>query len=189
MPDIRTLGECNSPLALGQNFTYQVLVSRGWTWTSTKVAVSTGSVYAVPINGYIFDQATITTSSTRTGTATEIATDPAAPPGVASSNLSVGAQAGIGLGAGLGLIGILVVIYECFMTRRLKRRTQISMSDKYELRAELDGSHQQTMAEMNADSSKHVLLGVEGGNMEPIELDANSGSSHDGSMQNIPVRK
>lgn len=129
-----TIGQCNSPLTSGQEFTYQSDVSNGWFQTTTKITANAGaSVYAVHLNGYIFGTTSssptaITTSASSTsptGTTSSTSTSAtSSPTSGASSGLSSGAKAGIGVGVTIGAIGILSLIAAWFLIRRHRRKAE-----------------------------------------------------------------
>lgn len=124
--DPGTLGECNSPLTVGQVLTYIDLTSGAHTATNT-IEGPGASVYAVHVNGYVFAPSS-TSSPTSSATSTSSTTSSTASPSPTPSNtassggLSTGAKAGIGIGVALGVLGIGALILAFFLVKRHRNK-------------------------------------------------------------------
>ncbi|KAH6671947.1 hypothetical protein B0J14DRAFT_669419 [Halenospora varia] len=141
-------GQCISSLASGQKFIYYT-ASAGSTgpWTlSTSIwgtpSTQTGSVHAVPINGYIFATTSATSGvgasatgmSSTIGPAKETTTSNSGNVGV-SKVLSPGEKAGIGVGAALIVLLLITIGLGTFWFMRTRKRSR-----KTELGSEMDGN-------------------------------------------------
>jgi len=137
-----TLGQCHSPLSIGQTIVGKSTdtASGGWQDT-TAVVISTGvSVVAVHVNGFVFqdgaastapgsasasttqDGSTPTTSSVLTSnTASGTSASPSTVSITPSPGLGSGAKFGIGIGVTLGFVGICCIIITIIMLKRCSR--------------------------------------------------------------------
>jgi hypothetical protein len=129
------LGQCNSPLLSGQEFTYQGAVSGTWAQTTTLITATGVSVFGVHLNGYVLattsssapattSMSATTSATTSLSTSTTSASSSAASStnAAASSGLSSGVKAGIGVGVAVGAIGIMSLIAAWFLIRRHRRK-------------------------------------------------------------------
>jgi len=144
-------GECNSPLPRGDVFTYynynDSLSEFGLATTTIGAA---GSVFAIPMNGWIFAEVTSAVSdisSSSTSTSTSQTQFPPQSAVAQSGGLSTGAKAGIGIGVSLGVIGFAALFGAFYLIRRSKMRALASRPDvKYE-----------AASSMSPDSQKESL--------------------------------
>lgn len=129
--DSGTLGQCNSPLSVGQVMTYINLTSGPQTASAT-ISADGASVYAVHVNGYVFAASSTTTTSlsgtllSATGAGSTTSPTSSATISSASSpstgSLSIGVKAGIGVGVGLGVLGLCsLFVTFCLIQRRWKK--------------------------------------------------------------------
>ena len=111
-------------------------VHDAWVSATTLITASGGSVYGIPMNGYVFASnplvatttATMTTatparvtSSSWTRVSTSVATDVAIST-PAPSRLSLGAKAGIGVGVTLAILGLCTLVTTWVLIRRHRRK-------------------------------------------------------------------
>ncbi|TAQ89175.1 hypothetical protein B7494_g2471 [Chlorociboria aeruginascens] len=141
-----TVGECNSKLSSGQVFTYMSANDANYHYflTSRTIFATTGaSVYAVPMNGYNFnDVADVASSSASTTSSSSSSSTALANSGSTSSGpsntsspsstpvavLSTGAKAGIGIGVALGALGLIGILATFLLLRRNKKKAQAGPS-------------------------------------------------------------
>lgn len=107
-------------------------VHEAWVSATTLITASGGSVYGIPMNGYVFASASLAattttatpapvTSSSRINVSTSVATNvPAGTPN--PSRLSLGAKAGIGVGVTLAILGLCTFVTAWVLIRRHRRR-------------------------------------------------------------------
>lgn len=165
-------GQCISSLASGQKFIYYT-ASAGSTgpWTlSTSIwgtpSTQTGSVHAVPINGYVFVTTSATGMSSTIGPAKETTTSNNGNVGV-SKGLSSGEKVGIGVGAALIVLLLITIGLGTFWFMRTRKRSR-----KTELGSRMDGNDGYAMrmgmgagvtdhytAERSPDPQKHNSSG------------------------------
>ncbi|KAF4625604.1 hypothetical protein G7Y89_g12561 [Cudoniella acicularis] len=128
-----TVGECVSTLTSGNSFTYEAApASTGpWATISTIWGSQVGSVNAIPLNGFIFAQATAPPNSSpasatiSSSSSVTVSTPTGSPSGSASSgDLSPGAKAGIGVGVALGILGIACALGSFFYISRHRRKVK-----------------------------------------------------------------
>jgi hypothetical protein len=114
-----SVGQCISPLTVGQHFTYlssNTAVS-AWVSATTSITASGGNVFGIQLNGYIFEP-TSTTPPTGAATTASNSTIGSAP---TRSGLSGGAGAGVALGV-LALVGLCGLVVLIFLKLRQYRR-------------------------------------------------------------------
>ena len=139
-----TLGQCHSPLSVGQTIVGKSTDTASGDWQdTTAVLISTGaSVVAVHVNGFVFQAGVVSTapgsasaSTTQGGstpTTSSVVASNTAPGTSASSSpttasitpstgLSSGAKIGIGVGVSLGFVGICCMITTIIMLKRRSR--------------------------------------------------------------------
>ena len=133
-----TLGQCHSPLNVGQTIVAKTTdsTSNKWEYT-TAVVISTGvSVVAVHVNGFVFrDSAVSTAPSLASASTTQAGSTPttslAFPSNTASGTsapsrgLGSGERIGIAVGAALGFLGICCMITAIIMLKCRSRRRKV----------------------------------------------------------------
>jgi hypothetical protein len=114
-----SVGQCISPLTVGQHFTYlssNTAIS-AWVSATTSITASGGNVFGVQLNGYIFAP-TSTAPPTGAATTTSNSTIGSTP---TRSGISGGAGAGVALGV-LALVGLCGLAVFIFLKLRQYRR-------------------------------------------------------------------
>jgi len=105
---------------------------QAWVSATTLITASGGSVYGIPMNGYVFASTSLAamtttatparvTSSSRMSASTSVSTDVLAST-PAPSRLSLGAKAGIGVGVTLAILGLCTLVTTWVLIRRHRRR-------------------------------------------------------------------
>ncbi|KAK0105492.1 hypothetical protein ONS95_004146 [Cadophora gregata] len=142
-----TLGQCHSPLKVGQTIVAKSTIDTNFNWKdTTAVVIGNGfSVAAVHVNGFVFREKALTTpastsvSTTQPGTSSTTSSVqplntsiqsivPVETAPVTSEGLSNGAKIGIGVGISLGVLGTVCLAAAIFI---LKRRTRAPQSPRY----------------------------------------------------------
>ncbi|RDW94334.1 hypothetical protein BP5796_00097 [Coleophoma crateriformis] len=143
-------GECISTISKGGIFSFYTFVSSTWIMTGVslpKTLTRTFLATGIPVNGFVFAEATsasattshasptlssITTANSAVNSVPSVTSDPAtnfltmpanpSTPVVSTSNssLSTGSKLGIGLGVGVGVIGICCLCVAGLLLRRSK---------------------------------------------------------------------
>jgi hypothetical protein len=124
--DSGTLGQCNSPLSLGQVLTYVNLSPSPHT-TTANISAEGASVYAVQVNGYNFAPSSTIGSSTTLALPTTTAPTGSltASQKPSSGGLSTGAKTAIGVS--LGAVSLCVLFFALFCIRRHRRKAYTSV--------------------------------------------------------------
>jgi len=125
-----TNGECNSRLPGGDVFTYYKYDNTESVFElATTTIGAAGSVFAIPVNGWIFAEATSgvpdVSSSSSTAPTSQIQS-PTMSAVAQSGGLSTGAKAGIGIGVSIGVLGIAALFGAFYLIRRSKMRALAS---------------------------------------------------------------
>jgi len=126
--DSGTLGQCNSPLSVGQVLTYIDLTSSLHTASAT-ISAEGASVYGVQLNGYVFAPSSTTSSSSSIlslATSTRPTVSPTSSQRPSTGGLSTGARAAIGVGVSLAVLGLCALFVTLFCIRRYRKKAGAS---------------------------------------------------------------
>ncbi|PMD59208.1 uncharacterized protein K444DRAFT_664331 [Hyaloscypha bicolor E] len=128
--DSGTLGQCNSPLSVGQVLTYIDLTSSLHTASAT-ISSEGASVFGVQLNGYIFAPSSTASSSSSIlslATSTGPTVSPTSSQTPSTGGLSTGVRAAIGVGVSLAVLGLCALFVSLFCIRRYRKKAAASDS-------------------------------------------------------------
>lgn len=129
-------GACLSDVSSGYKGTWgHTSGGSSWTVTTSTLTVSSSTVGAIGVVGWIIKEAastgtgnlvssssTPTTSATEAGKASSTAASTSDPSSATGGSLSTGATVGIGLGVALGVIGVVSLLVAVGLVRRKRQR-------------------------------------------------------------------
>lgn len=111
-------------MTAGYTFTYASRLSGSSYKTFTTVLSTPKPFAAVPIAGYVFDEATQSSPSSTTPARTKSVTSSTPSSSSRSSGLSSGAKVGIGIGVGAGALALGLLMIAAFYFVRKKKREE-----------------------------------------------------------------
>ncbi|KAH8800708.1 hypothetical protein F5884DRAFT_713698 [Xylogone sp. PMI_703] len=119
-----TLGQCNSPLSVGQVLTYIDLTPSLHTASAT-ISAEGASVFAVQLNGYIFAPSSTTSSplsipSLATSTGSTVSPTSSQTP--STGGLNTGARVAVSVGISAGVLGLCCVIFVALFCNQRNRK-------------------------------------------------------------------